>query len=101
MDIKLKYDSSFDKELSSNAYSVLSKFFVDPFDINFESDIKNELINNKIKPKFGESQDLHPKAIKWIDKVNTLYENCHKDFDYFCEEVNNTLPGWLNNYRGF
>lgn len=60
-----------------------------------------DYLKNKIKPKFGESQDLHPKAIKWIDKVNTLYENCHKDFDYFCEEVNNTLPGWLNNYRGF
>jgi hypothetical protein len=85
MDIKLKYDSSFDKELSSNAYSVLSKFFVDPFDINFESDIKNELINNKIKTGREGWIYYEIKDKKFVDFSSSMFEQ--SDYEGSISEI--------------
>lgn len=45
----IKYDSSFDKTLDNNICSILSNFFTHPFKYNYESDIRDIIVNNNFK----------------------------------------------------
>jgi hypothetical protein len=61
-----------------------------------------EYLLTQVKPKINNSQDLSKLSRKWIDKVNTIYKNTHKDFENFCETIYKDLPEWQGNrYRGF
>jgi len=61
-----------------------------------------EYLQTHVKPKLENSQDLSTQADIWIDKVNTMYKETHRDFDLFCETIYNNLSEWQGNrYRGF
>jgi len=61
-----------------------------------------EYLLQHVKPKINNSQNLSKLSKKWIDKVNNIYRNTHKDFDTFCETIYKDLPEWQGNrYRGF
>jgi len=59
-----------------------------------------DYVKTHVLPSLGMNQNLAEKTKNWIDNVNNLYENSHKDFDYFCESVDKTLD-WRTDYRGF
>ncbi len=61
-----------------------------------------EYLLTQVKPKLKNSQDLSKQTEIWIDKVNTMYKETHRDFNLFCETIYNNLPEWQGNrYRGF
>lgn len=64
-------------------------------------DQHKEWLYNNLIPGLELSQNLPEKTKIWIDKVNTLYENCRYDFDTFCKSINTDLTDWITPYRGF
>lgn len=57
-------------------------------------------LQNYVKPKIKNSQDLSNKSKNWIDKVNNAYDNCRYDFDRFVQAINKDIGAWDNYYRG-
>lgn len=49
MDINLKYDPSFDRKLLTTELNMLLKLIRDPFEINFDKDIKIPILENNLK----------------------------------------------------
>ena len=60
-----------------------------------------DYVQTQVYPSLMKSQNLNDQTKKWIDTVNNIYEQTHRDFNYFCEKVGNDLDGWHNSYRGF
>ena len=58
-------------------------------------------LQNYVKPKIKNSQDLSKKSKDWIDKVNNAYDNCRHDFDRFVQAISKEIGTWDNYYRGF
>lgn len=56
---------------------------------------------NMVLDKLSISQNQTKTVDRWIDTVQTCYDTTHKDFEYFCESINDQLSSWRNDYRGF
>ena len=64
--------------------------------------ILNMMITDKhILPSLGISQKQTKKVKHWIDTINRIYDNSHRDFDLFCENIDKEISDRNNHYRGF
>ena len=54
-----------------------------------------------ILPSLGISQKQTKKVKHWIDTINRIYDNSHRDFDLFCENIDKEISDRNNHYRGF
>ena len=60
-----------------------------------------DYLDKHVLPSLGISQKQTKKTNYWIDTINKLYETCHKDFDVFCENIEDKISDRNNYYRGF
>ena len=60
-----------------------------------------DYLDKHVLPSLGISQKQKKKTNYWIDTINKLYETCHKDFDVFCENIEDKISDRNNYYRGF
>ena len=61
----------------------------------------NDYINTHMLPSLGISQKQTKKVKHWIDTINRIYDNSHRDFDLFCENIDKEISDRNNHYRGF
>ena len=60
-----------------------------------------DYLNKHILPSLGISQKQTKKIDYWIDTVNNAYETSHREFNKFCETLDNKITDRENYYRGF
>lgn len=60
-----------------------------------------DYLDKHVLPSLNLSQKQTQKTNYWIDTINKLYETCHRDFDVFCRNIEDTISDRNNYYRGF
>ena len=61
----------------------------------------NDYVNKHVLPSLNISQKQTKKVETWIDTINKLYNNSHRDFDLFCKNIEKEINDRKNHYRGF